>query len=233
MVKSIVYALALASLISVSFKSIAQDNQLTAQEQAAGWKLLFNGKDMQQWRNFKKTDLTDKWVVEDGAIKLSGEGGGDILTKATYQNFELKLDWKISQAGNSGILIMADETGQYIYSHAPEIQILDNQRHPDNKLATHLSGSLYDMIASPTSSHKVAGEWNQVTIRLDNSLLQIWQNGVKTAEVSIHSKKWNELVANSKFADWEGFAGVKQGHIGLQDHGNPVWFKNIKIKELP
>lgn len=231
--KSICYASILLALMAISLPSRSEDNQLTPQEQSDGWKLLFDGKNMQYWRNFQQPNLSDKWIIEDGAMKLTGEGGGDILTKATYQNFELKLDWKISQAGNSGIFVRADESGKYIFSHAPEIQILDNQRHEDNKLATHLSGSLYDMIASPVESHKPAGEWNQITIRLDHSRLQIWQNGIKTAEVKIDGPRWNELVAKSKFADWQGFAQTDNGHIGLQDHGNPVWFKNIKIKELP
>lgn len=217
---------------SLSLPALAADNQLTNEEQAQGWQLLFNGKDMSQWRNFKKADLNDKWQIEDGAMKLTSGGGGDILTKQQYQNFELVLDWKIAEVGNSGIFVLANETGNMIYSNAPEIQILDNERHSDNKLATHLSGSLYDMIASPASSHKKAGEWNSTKIRLQNSQLTIWQNGVQTAQVTIDSPEWQKLPAASKFATWEGFAKAKSGHIGLQDHGDQVWFKNIKIKEL-
>ena len=217
---------------SLSLPALAADNQLSSEEQAQGWQLLFNGKDMSQWRNFKKADLSDKWQIEDGAMKLTAGGGGDILTKSQYQNFELLLDWKIAEVGNSGIFVLANETGNMIYSNAPEIQILDNERHSDNKLATHLSGSLYDMIASPPSSHKKAGEWNTVKIRLQQGELTIWQNGVQTAKVTIDSPEWQKLLAASKFATWEGFAKAKSGHIGLQDHGDQVWFKNIKIKEL-
>lgn len=208
------------------------DNQLSRQEQADGWQLLFDGKDLSQWRNFKQEGLSDKWVIEDGAIKLTGAGGGDILTRARYQDFDLRLDWKISEVGNSGIFILADEAGEHIYSHAPEIQILDNERHPDNKLDTHLSGSLYDMIASPAASHRIAGEWNRARILLDQGQLTIWQNGVQTASVEINSAEWQRLVAASKFANWAGFAANRSGHIGLQDHGDVVWFKNLKIKEL-
>jgi sugar phosphate isomerase/epimerase len=211
---------------------LATDNQLSRQEQAEGWQLLFDGKDLSQWRNFKQEGLSEKWVIEDGAIKLSGAGGGDILTKARYQDFDLRLDWKIAEGGNSGVLILADETGEHIYSHAPEIQILDNERHPDNKLDTHRSGSLYDMIASPAASHRIAGEWNQLRILLDQGQLTVWQNGVQTASVKIHGPEWQRLVAASKFADWPGFAANSSGHIGLQDHGDVVWFKNLKIKEL-
>ena len=217
---------------SLTLPVFAADNQLSSEERAQGWQLLFNGKDMSQWRNFKKADLSDKWQIEDGAMKLTAGGGGDILTKQQYDHFELLLDWKIAEVGNSGIFVLANETGNMIYSNAPEIQILDNERHPDNKLANHLSGSLYDMIASPPSSHKKAGEWNTVKIRLHNSELTIWQNGVQTAQVTIDSPEWQKLLAASKFATWPGFAKAKSGHIGLQDHGDQVWFKNIKIKEL-
>lgn len=215
-----------------SFSALATDNQLSPQEQRDGWQLLFNGKDLSQWRNFKQQGLSDKWVIEDGAIKLSGKGGGDILTKAQYKDFDLKLDWKIAESGNSGVFILADETGSQIYSHAPEIQILDNERHPDNKLASHLSGSLYDLIASPAASHKIAGEWNQMRIHLEKNQLTIWQNGVQAVQVEIHSPQWQQLVAASKFANWQGFAANSSGHIALQDHGDVVWFKNLKIKEL-
>ncbi|OBP15817.1 glycosyl hydrolase [Rheinheimera sp. SA_1] len=217
---------------TLSMPALAADNVLNNEEKAQGWQLLFNGTDMSQWRNFKKADLSDKWQIEDGAMKLTSGGGGDILTKKQYQNFELLLDWKIAEVGNSGIFVLVDETGNTIYAHAPEIQILDNERHSDNKLDTHRSGSLYDMIASPPSSHKKAGEWNTTKIRLQNSKLTIWQNGVQTAEVTIDSPEWHKLLAASKFVKWEGFAKAKTGHIGLQDHGDQVWFKNIKIKEL-
>ena len=226
-------ALAAFTLLSViSMPSWAADNELTAQEKADGWQLLFNGADMSQWRTFKEPTVNEKWKIEDGAITLTAGGGGDLISKQSYKNFELTLNWKIAEVGNSGILILADEKGKYIYSHAPEIQILDNERHPDNKLDTHLSGSLYDMIASPVAAHKKAGEWNSTKIRLEHSALTIWQNDVQTAKVTIGSDEWKTLVAKSKFADWSGFAAAKEGHIGLQDHGDKVWFKNIKIKEL-
>lgn len=223
-------AITLLSVMSVSV--FADDNQLTAQEKADGWQLLFDGIDMSQWRSFKQPTVNEKWQIEDGAITLTASGGGDLISKKTYKNFELTLDWKIAEAGNSGILILADEKGKYIYSHAPEVQILDNERHPDNKLDTHLSGSLYDLIASPIASHKKAGQWNSTKIRLENSALTVWQNDVQTAKVTIGSDEWNSLIAKSKFASWPDFAAAKEGHLGLQDHGDKVWFKNIKIKEL-
>ena len=211
---------------------LAADNQLSRQEQAEGWQLLFDGKDLSQWRNFRQAGLGEQWVIEDGAIKLAGAGGGDLQSRSRYQDFDLRLDWRIAEGGNSGIFVLADETGEHIYSHAPEIQILDNERHPDNKLDTRLSGSLYDMIASPAASHRPAGEWNRVRILHDQGQLTVWQNGVQTVSVRIGGPEWRRLVAASKFADWPGFAANRSGHVGLQDHGDVVWFKNLKIKEL-
>lgn len=218
--------------ISTPILASAQDNVLTKTEKSQGWQLLFNGKDMSQWRNFKKETISNKWQVQHGEMRLSEKGAGDILTKETYENFDLKLDWKISIAGNSGIFIMADEVGSQIYSHAVEVQILDNERHSDNKLASHLSGSIYDITASPVQSHKPAGEWNTVRIRMFNKSLKVWQNDVLTADIVVASERWQQLVEKSKFKDWQGFALTDVGHIGLQDHNDAVAFKNIKIKAL-
>lgn len=224
--------LAALSLAIISGSSYAADNQLTEHEKQAGWELLFNGKNMSQWRNYQSEQLNKKWQIDNGAMSLTERGGGDILTKEAYQNFELKLEWKISSAGNSGIFVLVDELGSAIYSHAPEVQILDNERHSDNKVDSHLSGSLYDLVASPKASHKPAGQWNEVKIKLVDGHLQVWQNGVSTTSIVIGSTTWNNLVKSSKFANWQGFAQGKSGHIGLQDHGDQVWFKNIKIREL-
>lgn len=231
MLQRIKTGVCVAALI-VAVQANAADNQLTESEKQQGWSLLFDGKDMSQWRNFKSETLSPKWKVEDGAMTLAEKGAGDILTKATYKNFELQLDWKIAIAGNSGIFFLVDETGHAIYSHAPEIQILDNERHSDNKIDSHLSGSLYDMVASPVSSQKEAGEWNHVVIKVNDSHLVISQNDVVTTSIVLGSTTWNNLVKSSKFATWQGFAVKDAGHIGLQDHGDKVWFKNIKIREL-
>lgn len=224
---------ALTLMLTVSSCALANaaDNQLTQQEKQAGWQLLFDGKDMSQWRNFKSESLNPAWVIEDGAMTLT-KGGGDLLTKKQYQNFELQIDWKISTKGNSGIFVLADETGQMIYSHAPEIQIIDNEEHPDTEIDSHLAGSIYDLFAAPVAAHKPANSWNYVRIKMQDNHLQVWQNGISTTSIVIGSTTWNTLVKGSKFATWKNFATAEQGHIGLQDHGDKVWFKNIKIKEL-
>lgn len=219
-------------LSSVVTTTLAQDNTLSTQEKAEGWSLLFDGKTMSHWRNFKQQGLNDGWVIDSGAMKLTKAGAGDIITKDKYTDFEFTIDWKVSEGGNSGILLLADEQGDHVYSHAPEVQILDNEKAHDNKIDTHLAGSLYDMVAVHKSAQKPAGEWNTTRVHLKDGLLQVWQNDVMTTNLVMGSSTWNKLVAASKFATWDGFGANESGHFGLQDHGNVVWFKNIKVREL-
>lgn len=217
----------------MSSSAVAQ-NVLTDQEKKDGWQLLFDGKSMGHWRNFKKAELSPQWIIKDGAM-VKTKGGGDIITKEQYENFDLKLEWKIAEGGNSGIFILANETAadRKIYSRAPEIQLLDNERHPDNKPASHRSGSLYDMIAAPAQSQKPAGEWNTLRILFSNRHLQVWQNGVVAVDVKLGSDAWNKALQASKFKNWQGFAESLTGHIGIQEHGAEVSLRNIKIKKLP
>jgi hypothetical protein len=210
--------------------ALAKENGLSEAERTQGFELLFNGLDMSQWRNYQKDNVHEKWIVNDGAMVLTGKGAGDLITRNKYRDFDLRLEWKISEGGNSGIFILADEEARIIYLHAPEIQILDNERHRDNKKADHLSGSLYDMIAAPAASHREAGQWNQLRILIQDKELTIWQNSVVTAEIKIGSERWRRLIAKSKFKKWEGFGENTEGHIGLQDHGDRVSFRNIKIR---
>ena len=235
---TVIRDLCLLTLVGLTMTGqVLADNTLTPKEKQQGWQLLFDGSDMSQWRNFKKEGLNPEWVVEDGTMKLTGGGGGDILTRKSFENFDLRLEWKISEGGNSGIFLLVDEDGEQIYSHAPEIQILDDDRHSDRAIDSHRSGSLYDMVASHSSSHKPAGEWNKVRIVFVDGFLRVWQNRINTVTITIGDSTWNTLVQNSKFAqgpnsEFEGFAESTSGHIGLQDHGDPVAFRNIKIREL-
>lgn len=231
--KSLLLAASLLLFTSYSTQLAAKDNTLTQEEKAAGWELLFDGNTLQGWRNYQQTSAMGNWQVQDGTISLTKNGSGDLISSNVYDNFELSLDWKISQAGNSGVFILADETEKYIFFHAPEIQIIDNEKHPDSKLDSHRSGSLYDMVAAPASAYKAASEWNTLRIKRQDNVLEVWQNDVMTVHIVMHSSTWDKLVAASKFAKWQGFGELSKGHIGLQDHGDPVSFKNIKIKELP
>jgi len=217
-------------------------NTLTDKEINDGWELLFDGKSMDKFRRFKKEGIGSSWEIVDGAIHLKPvkengkwkvEDGGDIMTKEQYEDFHLKLEWKIYNCGNSGIFYNVVE-GEYdaIYSVAPEMQILDNVCHPDTKYPTHRAGDLYDMIQCNYVTVKPAGEWNKIQIISKDGDVQFWQNGYKVVEFTHGSEQWNELLAKSKFAEWPGYGEARSGHIGLQDHSDPVWFRNIKIKKL-
>ncbi|HFA51649.1 MAG TPA: DUF1080 domain-containing protein [Bacteroidetes bacterium] len=213
-------------------------------KKAAEWKALFDGKTLNGWRNFKKQTIGSDWVVADGAIHLNAEkktdgdwqtkDGGDIITEDEFENFELRLEWKIAPCGNSGIIynVVEGEGYDYVWQTGPEMQVLDNACHPDAKIPTHRAGDLYDMIACKTETVKPAGEWNKVRIIIKDGHVEHWLNGVKVVEFQMFDDHWWEMIANSKFKDMPGFGKAKKGHISLQDHGNKVWYRNIKIKEL-
>jgi len=223
-------------------------NQLTDAEKAQGWILMFNGTTGEGWRGYNKTGFPAAWVVEDGMLKCLAEAdrndsahadGGDIVfSKQLFSNFDLRLEWKISEGGNSGIFYLGREVvGWPIYKSAPEMQILDNEKNPDSFRGyngNRKAGSLYDLIpANPQNSHP-AGSWNSVEIICLDGKVVHRQNGAKILEYDLWTPEWKELVRKSKFPglnpDWENIA--KEGVIGLQDHGNEVWFRNIKIRVL-
>lgn len=233
------------ALMLVVMPAIGQEvNKLTAQEKKDGWSLLFNGKDFTGWRQCNGTEMPKNWVIEDNAMKViigegkkPGEGAnGDILFGGKkFKNFELSIDWKASKMANSGIFFNVREVpGKPIYYASPEIQVLDNIDATDNKIASHLAGSLYDMIAADPKTVHPAGQWNTIVISVRNGKVTHTQNGVKVVEYELWTPAWDALVAGSKFKSFPGFTeGIsKEGFIGLQDHGYPVWFRNIKIREL-
>ncbi len=220
-------------LLPLGISAVASEhNRLTPDEEAAGWQLLFDGSSLEQWRTYQKPAPDLQWQAVDGELVLTRRGGGDLISKETWSNFELKLEWNISEGGNSGIFFLADEANRRIYYNAPEIQILDDARHSDNQIDTHRSGSLYDLIAAPPESQLPAGEWNSVVISHLNGHLQVWQNEIQVVDIQIGGERWNELVAGSKFAEWEGFGTLTSGHFGLQDHGDVVSFRNLKVRPL-
>jgi hypothetical protein len=237
--------LSCAAAMLITLPSFGQGvNNLSAKEKKDGWVLLFNGKDFKGWRQCNGTSMPKNWIIEEDAMKVfTGEGknpgqgaGGDILFgEKKFKNFELSIDWKASKMANSGIFFNVREVpGQPIYYASPEIQILDNVDATDNKIASHLAGSLYDMIAADPKTVHPAGQWNTIVIRVQNGKVTHIQNGVKVVEYTLWTPAWDALVANSKFKTFPGFTeGIaKEGFIGLQDHGYPVWFRNIKIREL-
>lgn len=203
-----------------------------------GWQSLFNGNSLNGWHTFGQTSVSDKWITDSGAIHLSSAAkgdDGDLVSDDTYDNFDLKLDWKISKAGNSGILFyVQDDKKKYedTYKTGPEMQVLDDKRHEDAKLPSHRAGSLYDMIQATPGAVKPAEQWNHAEIVSNNGKLDFYLNDVHVVNTNIFDDNWKQMVAKSKFKEWPAFGTFKSGHIALQDHGNEVWYKNIMIKKL-
>ena len=211
---------------------VAPPNTLTDAERGAGWRLLFDGKTTAGWRNYGKPEISSGWVVQDGALTRTG-AGGDIITTDEFQNFELSIDWKIEPGGNSGIFYRASEDSDAIYWNAPEMQVLDDAKHPDGRSTLTSAGAAYDLYPAPPGHVHPAGEWNSAALIVNGNHVEHWLNGVKLLEYEFGSRDWDAKVAASKFKPHPHFGKNAQGHIGLQDHGNVVAFRNIKIRVLP
>ncbi len=220
-------------------------NSLTQAEKDDGWVLLFDGKTSEGWRGYKKDHFPTGWQIVDGTLHCVGSGrgeagakeGGSILYDKQFQNFSISLEWKLSEGGNSGIFYLGQEKLDDIWKTAPEMQVLDNINHPDAKLGkdgNRQAGSLYDLIPAKPQNAKPIGEWNQVELTVYKGTVVHKQNGVNVVEYHLWTPEWKELVAGSKFPglnpEWADVAS--KGYFGLQDHGDDVWFRNIKIKEL-
>jgi Domain of Unknown Function (DUF1080) len=202
-----------------------------------GWQLLFDGKTTNGWHTYGKSSANSRWSIADNTLYLdtSKQEGGDILTDEEFENFDLKLEWKISQNGNSGIIVnIKEDTEKYkeTYKTGPEIQVLDNEGHPDGKILKHRAGDLYDLIKSSSEPVKPFGEWNAVEIISDKGKLQVFLNGTNVVTTTMWNDNWRALIAGSKFKAMPDFGTFKKGRIALQDHGNAVWYRNIMIKKL-
>jgi hypothetical protein len=220
----------LSFLMSVSWVVGESVNALTDEEKEAGWVLLFDGESAEHFRNFKKEGISPKWVVKDGALTLTGPGGGDILTKKEYGAFEFSVDYQISKGGNSGLMYHVKETAGTPWRTGPEVQIQDNVDGHDPQKA----GWLYQLYrpAEGVDATKPAGEWNTLRILITPEKCVHWMNGTKYVEYVKGSDDWNKKVAASKFSKFEGFGEADKGHLCLQDHGNVVSFRNIKVREI-
>ena len=205
-------------------------NTLTDEERAAGWKLLFDGRSLQNWRRYDGGDMTEGWMVEEGTLAHVG-GGYDIIYDESFVDFELALEWKVEPGGNSGIFYRAALGERRIYHSAPEMQILDDDGHPDGRSPLTSAGSNYGLHAPAVDVTKPAGEWNSARIVVDGDSVQHWLNGEHLLSYELGSEEWLELVENSKFNEWPMYGLASSGYVGLQDHGNRVWFRNLKIKE--
>ena len=203
-------------------------------DKAQNWVILFDGGNVDQWRGYKQdTFPKGGWVVENGALKtIVGGNRVDIITKDIYQNFELVLEWRVSPAGNSGIFYFATEESDYIWQTAPEMQVLDDSAHPDGNRAVTSAGSLYDLISPTEKFLNPVGEFNEARIKVKNNKVEHWLNGKKILIYEYGSATINELIAKSKFKSMPLFAKANSGHIGLQHHGEEVWYRNIRLRKL-
>ena len=231
--------LSLCLLLSFSALLSQGQNKLSKAEESQGWKLLFDGQTTTGWRSYNANGIGAAWKVQDGALYLDNsvttkEDRGDIITNDQFENFEFSIEWKIDSCGNSGIFYNVVEDPQYnaVYLTGPEMQVLDNTCHPDAKIDKHRAGDLYDLIRVSKETVKPAGEWNEARIVSKKGKYEFWLNGTKTVQFTMHDKNWDTMVGNSKFKAWKDFGKATKGHLALQDHGDKVWFRNIKIREL-
>ena len=208
-------------------------NVLSPSETAEGWRLLFDGKTTTGWRNFGKSTISSSWQVVDGSLVRADTAAGDIITVDKFRNFELALDWKVAAKGNSGIFYRATEEADTIWKAAPEMQVLDDAGHDNGKDTLTSAGALYGLYAAPRGVVRPAGEWNNARILLNGNHVEHWLNGVKLFEYETGSADWNTRIAKAKFKEYPIFGTATEGHIGLQDHGDRVEFRNIRIRPLP
>jgi len=233
------------------------DNVLTENERKEGWKLLFDGKTTKGWHTYNKPGtIGKKWKAQEGALVFEGrerfefyvagrkielgpvdkalDGGEDIVSDEAFENFELSLEWKISEAGNNGIFYTVQENIIYdeIWKTSPEMQVQDNAKHKDGLINKHRAGDLYDLIAADPIRVRPQGEWNKVRIVKNNGKIEHWLNGTKVLNYDVNTSEWKDMISKSKFASLSDFAKPGPGKIGFQDHDNKVYYKNIKIREL-
>ncbi|MEO6229245.1 MAG: DUF1080 domain-containing protein [Ferruginibacter sp.] len=215
-------------------------NTLTAKEKANGWVLLFDGATTRGWHSYNQNSVSKCWKVVDGSLELDPalkdkENFGDLVTDNQYENYEFATDWRISEAGNSGIIFDIKEDAKYsdTYNTGAEMQVLDNIKASDNKKENHLAGLLYDLSGTAAlSKPKPAGEWNHARIIQNKGHLTFYFNDVKTLDIQFGSDEWKDLISKSKFKTWSDFMTSPMGKIAFQDHGHEVAFRNIKIRQL-
>lgn len=211
---------------------VVTHNQLRPAEQAAGWQLLFDGTSTSSWRGYKQANFPDQgWVAEGGTLKHhAGGGGGDIITVEQYENFDFECEWRIAAGGNSGIIYLVNEGDGATWSTGPEMQVLDDYRwQPDPATA---AGALYDLVPCHRDVSRPAGEWNHARVKVIDRHVEHWLNGVRVVSIKLESPEWQRRLAASKFASMPGFAKARRGHIALQDHGDQVEYRNLKIRRL-
>jgi hypothetical protein len=223
--------------VLLSAPAICQDG---AEPEDSGWVALFNGETLDGWRTYGESAPKSAWIVEDGAIVLDVDEtttettGGDLITDQQFENFELELEWKVTEGGNSGIFFGVREIpGQTVaYLTGVEMQVLDNDGHVDGERPETSAGSCYALYGPAETVVRPVGEFNTARMIVRDGQVEHWLNGTRIVAYDMNSRDWDERVAASKFADWEHFAAYRKGHIALQDHTDRVWFRNIRIRPL-
>ncbi len=220
-------------LLSLALVSCSRQ-QVPPVQEAGGWISLFDGTSLDAWRGFRADTIPPCWgIAEDGTLHCTGEGSGDLITREQFADFILELEWKISPCGNSGIMYRVTEEYDAPWKSGPEMQVLDNACHPDGASALTSAGACYGLYPPMDSTAvRPAGEWNQVRIVVDSAHVEHWLNGKKVVEYELWSDDWNRRVAQSKFREYPDFGKARKGHIVLQNHGDPVWYRNIRIQIL-
>lgn len=207
-------------------------NALSSAERQEGWRLLFDGSSTAGWRAYDQPAMPEGWQVVDGALTRTGRGG-DIITTESFRNFDLTVDWKIRPGGNSGLFYRAALGSGAIYFSAPELQILDDSVHVDGKSELTSSGAVYGLYPARRGVVRPVGEWNTARVLVNGNHVEHWLNGQMIAGYELGSEDWRRRVNSSKFKQWPEYGKAAEGHIGLQDHGDWVAFRNIKIRVLP
>ena len=194
-----------------------------------GWRSLFDGRTTAGWRGFRTDSMPAGWQVVDGALTRVGSGG-DIVTVEQFGDFELELEWNVAPGGNSGIMFHVTEDSSATYMSGPEMQVLDDAAHRDGLSRLTAAGSNYALDAAPAGVVKPAGQWNAVRLVVRGAHVEHWLNGVKVVEYELWTPQWQAKVQASKFAQWPGYGLARRGHIALQDHGDRVAYRNIRIR---
>lgn len=222
-----------ALLVAAAIQSPSTPNTLTPEEAREGFVLLFDGKSTDAWRGYKRPDLPPGWSAVEGELRCTpGKEGGDIVTREQYGDFDFRIEFKISEGGNSGLIFRVSEDAESSYMTGPEFQILDDANHPASVNPLVAAGSNYALHARTKSTLKPHGEWNAARIVAKGAHIEHWLNGEKIVEYELWTEDWKKRVAASKFGAMKGYGMNKTGHLALQDHGDLVGFRSIRVKRL-
>lgn len=231
LVSTVCFCIAFASATNYALATDANLATASSSNEDAEFINLLDNNAKKHWRGYKDESWPKSWKLEDGVLQRVGDGG-DIMTVDQYSDFELRLEWKISPGGNSGIIYRVSTGDKAPYVTGIECQVLDDDKHQDGKNVLTSAASLYGLYARSEQATKPVGEWNDARVVVRGNHVEHWLNGKKLVDCEIGSDDWNERLAKSKFADWPKFAKNRRGHIALQDHFDPVWYRNIRIKRL-